>query len=60
MRRVFYIAALAFLFVAAIALSVSAEGESAAILIDGAEQSGTVAISGGAHTITARADADTV
>ncbi|MBR4211581.1 MAG: FMN-binding protein, partial [Oscillibacter sp.] len=60
MRRVFYIAGLAFLFVAAIALSVSAVGESAVILIDGAEQSGSVTISGGVHTVAARSDAEIV
>ena len=62
MRRIFHMEALAFLCVAAlssvIVLSVSASDGNGAILIDGAEQSGIVAVSGGAHTIMARSDAD--
>ena len=57
MRRVFYIVALGCLLVAALSI---AAASGAVILIDGAEQSGTVPISGGVHTITARADAEIV
>ena len=62
MRRVFYIAALAVLFAAALsrvtALSVAAATGDAVILIDGKQASEYAEISGGAHTLTARSDAE--
>jgi uncharacterized protein with FMN-binding domain len=64
MKRVFRMALAVCLCAAAlsrvIALSVSAEVGDAAIFIDGKQASGCVAISGGAHTVTARCDAETV
>ena len=63
MKRVFRMALTVFLCAAAlsraVALSVSAETGDA-IFIDGKQASGYVAISGGAHTVTARSDAETV
>ena len=64
MRRICYIAALVFVFAAALsrvtALSVAAANGDAVILIDGKEASGYAEISGGAHTLTARSDAKIV
>lgn len=63
MRRVCYIAALVFLFAAALSrvtpLSAAASGD-AVILIDGKQASGYAEISSGAHTVTARSDAESV
>ena len=59
MRRVFYIAALIVLF-GVTALPVSAADGDAAILIDGKQAEQYVEISSGAHTVTARSDAQTV
>ena len=64
MRRVFYIAALVVLFAAALfrmtALTVAAATADAVILIDGKQASEYAEISGGAHTVTARSDAEIV
>lgn len=61
MKHVFRVALTVFLCAAALsALSVSAGTGDAAIFIDGKQVSGYVAISGGAHTVTASSDAETV
>ena len=64
MKRVFRVALAVFLCAAAlsrtISLSASAEAGDAAILVDGQQVSGYAAISGGAHTVTARSDAEII